>query len=150
MTDVAAVVLTPGEVHGLIEAAKGVLASGYAPYSGFRVGAALLAESGEVYTGCNVENASFGATICAERSAVCSAVAHGERRFRAIAVVSDGPELCSPCGICRQVIAEFGPETVVIRANPAGESDLQVISFWLPGAFTGADLGLGGSGHGKT
>ena len=95
----------------LIGNAMTAMKNAYAPYSGFMVGAALLAESGKVYYGCNVENASYGVTTCAERSAFCTGVAQGEKVFRAIAIVGGQggrvEKYCTPCGICRQVMSEF-------------------------------------------
>lgn len=108
--------LSPEEKARLLAAARGMLDRAYAPYSKFHVGAALLTESGAIYTGCNVENASYGLTICAERAAICAAVAAEgpAMRLRALVVLNGADAPCSPCGGCRQVIFEFGPEAVVI------------------------------------
>ena len=108
----------------------------HAPYSHFHVGAALLAGDGRVFTGCNVENLSYGLTICAERVAIGSAVAAGARDFLALAVVADTSEPISPCGACRQVMAEFG-DFPVRAANRAGLVFEQSVSLWLPRASTG-------------
>ncbi|MDI6638764.1 MAG: cytidine deaminase [Bacillota bacterium] len=124
----------------LIELAKGARERAYAPYSHFPVGAALLGRTGRVYTGCNVENASYPAGICAERCAVAKAVSEGEREFSAIAVVGDTEGPCAPCGICRQVLAEFGPDIQVIMANLKGNVRVVAAADLLPGAFTGADM----------
>ncbi len=105
----------------------------YAPYSGYRVGAALVGTSGLVYSGCNVENASLGLTLCAERSAVVKAVSEGENDFAAIVVVTqDG---ASPCGACRQVLAEFNPDMDVYMATPAGNYTRKTIRELLPDSF---------------
>jgi cytidine deaminase len=99
----------------LLKHARKAMKSAYAPYSKFQVGAAILLEDGRVFTGCNVENASYGLTICAERNAIFAAVAAGGKkpRIAAVAVVNKRGVPCSPCGACRQVIAEFGPDAVV-------------------------------------
>mgnify|MGYP005849738415 CR=1 FL=1 len=102
----------------LVEAAQGARQRAYAPYSHYRVGAALLGQSGAVYTGCNVENASYGASICAERTAAVKAISEGERTFVAIAVVTANGG--TPCGICRQFLSEFAPDLRVIIADAEG------------------------------
>lgn len=102
------------EFRSLIDAAIEARLAAYAPYSNFQVGAALLCESGALFTGCNVENLSFGLTICAERNAIFAAVAAGQQKFRAIAVAADTEEAISPCGACRQVMCEFGDFPVIL------------------------------------
>ena len=104
----------------LMDEAKGVLHNAYSPYSGIKVGAALLTSSGNIYTGVNVENASFGATICAERVALAKAVTEGESNFEAIAIASNTEEIV-PCGICRQVLAEFNEDIKLILQAKNGE-----------------------------
>ncbi|MFO7310526.1 MAG: cytidine deaminase [Bacillota bacterium] len=120
----------------LVAAARAARERAYAPYSEFQVGAALLTASGEIVTGCNVENASYGATMCAERVALGTAVAAGHRQFRALAVVTDADPPAPPCGICRQSIAEFAAEDLpVILANVKGERRVLTLKDLFPGAF---------------
>lgn len=116
-------------------AALEVQARAYVPYSNYRVGAALLTVGGEIIAGCNVENATFGAICCAERSAVFSAVAQGYREFRAVAVVTNGADPGTPCGICRQVLAEFGSDLDVMCFTPEGAEAHYRLSELLPHAF---------------
>ena len=128
------------EHEELIALARDAMARAYAPYSGFRVGAALLGEDGSIHTGCNVENASYGLTICAERVALGAAVVHGVRRFRAVAVATSGSGPVPPCGACRQVLAEFSPRMTVVSV--AGESRrVWTLDELLPEPFeAGGDL----------
>jgi cytidine deaminase len=131
--------LSSDTIQRLIAAASSAREKAYAPYSGYKVGAALLTDDGEVVTGCNVENASYGLSVCAERHAVGAAVVKGARHFRAIAVVTDSTPPAPPCGACRQVLAEFG-EYPVILANSGEERRLTSIAELLPEAFTAAML----------
>ncbi|MCL6471677.1 MAG: cytidine deaminase [Firmicutes bacterium] len=124
----------------LIQKAAAARQEAYAPYSGFRVGAALLCDDGRVFSGANVENAVYGLSICAERVAVAKAVSEGCRRFEAMALIADGPTPCSPCGSCRQFLAEFGAETLVIMANTSGEIKRAKVKDLLPMAFTSEQL----------
>jgi cytidine deaminase len=119
----------------LADSAKRVLPKAYAPYSGLRVGAAVRARSGAVFCGVNVENASFGLTMCAERAAICNAVVGGERNFESLALVSDGEEFLLPCGACRQVLAEFASDLVIYSLNGKGESKRYVLSEIFPQPF---------------
>lgn len=116
----------------------------YAPYSGFAVGAALEDDGGRVFVGCNVENLSFGLTICAERAAVSAAIAGGARRFKNLAIVSDSLEPVSPCGACRQVLAEFATDLQITCENKEGRQFSASLSELLPRAKTGIlDKGVG-------
>ncbi len=125
----------------LVEMAKEARKNAYAPYSNFKVGAALLTKSGRVFTGCNVENSSFGASMCAERVAVFKAVNEGEREFQAIAVVTDTKEPAMPCGLCRQVLSEFSLDIKIYAANLNGDVRETTLKDLLPYAFTKKDLG---------
>ncbi|MBV9987654.1 MAG: cytidine deaminase [Chitinophagaceae bacterium] len=119
----------------LIDSATKVRTHAYAPYSKFLAGAAVLAGSGAIYTGCNVENASYGLTNCAERTAIFNAVAAGEKTIKAIAIVFDVPDFDAPCGACRQVIYEFGKDIDVIMSNLSGKRKTEKITTLLPYAF---------------
>ena len=123
-----------GLTDSLISAARSVQARAYAPYSHFRVGAALESSDGKVFLGCNVENASYGLTICAERSAVFAAVSAGATRFRRAVVVSDVDPPAAPCGACRQVLAEFGLDLPIDGVGPQGTVSWR-LSDLLPAAF---------------
>jgi cytidine deaminase len=124
----------------LLSRAEQAKSGAYVPYSRFRVGAALLGKSGRVYTGANVENASYGATCCAERVALFKAVTEGEREFDAIAVTSDSDDLTWPCGICRQALMEFAPLMDVIASNRELGNETTTLEALLPHAFTGKEM----------
>lgn len=119
----------------LIEAARDVRERAYAPYSNFKVGAAVRTKGGKIYTGCNVESASYGLTVCAERVAIWKAVSEGEKEFTEIAVVADTHELTPPCGVCRQIIWEFCGDIPVVFANLKNDSEVVKMSELLPRAF---------------
>jgi cytidine deaminase len=124
----------------LIAVAKQARENAYAAYSNFRVGAALKAQSGRVYTGCNIENASYGLTCCAERVAIFKAMSEGERGFEAIAVVTDTDKLTPPCGACRQVIWEMCGDIPVILANLKGKVEHETAGELLPRPFDKSHL----------
>ena len=124
----------------LIRRAKEARRNSVAPYSKFRVGAALLAESGEIYSGCNIENASYGLTLCAERVAIFKALSEGIHRFKAIAVVTDTKTLTPPCGACRQIICELCGDVLVVLANLEEKIERHRMSELLPRAFDGRFL----------
>jgi len=127
--------------QALLEQAKEARKLAYVPYSNFPVGAALLTDSGKVYLGCNIENASFPLCNCAERTALFKAYSEGDTRYKAIAVVADTPNPVSPCGACRQVMAEMcPPDMPVILANMNGDVTETTVSALLPGAFAKEDL----------
>ncbi len=124
--------------QALIEQAREAMRHAHVPYSRFPVGAALLTEDGRVFTGCNIENASYPLTMCAERVAIGKAVSEGIQRFVAVAIVAEKAAPCTPCGACRQVLAEFGPMQVVL-AQPGEPWELGLDEL-LPFSFTSRDL----------
>ncbi len=123
----------------LVEKAYEAMSFAYTPYSKFNVGAALLTKSGKVYTGCNIEIASYGATNCAERTAIFKAISEGEKDYQAIAVVSSSGDYTYPCGICRQVIVEFGLDIDIVVAN-GDHYEVYKIGDLLPKSFTSIDI----------
>ena len=132
--------LSEDTIAELLSAAAEVRANAWAPYSGFKVGAAILDGAGRVHVGCNVENASYGLSVCAERHAIAAAVAAGGRDFKAVVVVTPTSPPATPCGACRQVLAEFGDFSVIL-ANPQGERRVSSAVDLLPEAFTPEILG---------
>ena len=125
--------------HRLFEAARSARQRAHAPYSGFAVGAAVLTSDGEVHTGCNVENASYGLSVCAERHAVAAAVTAGDPSISALLVMTDSAPPVAPCGACRQVLAEFG-DFPVLLADPGGIRSETSVGDLLPNAFRAGDL----------
>jgi cytidine deaminase len=119
----------------LIEAAQQARLQSVAPFSNFFVGAAVRTENGKIYTGCNVESASYGLTVCAERVAIWKALSEGERNFTELAVVADTETLTPPCGTCRQIIWEFARNADIVFANLQGESEVFHVADLLPRAF---------------
>lgn len=119
----------------LIEAAKQARENAFAPFSNFKVGASLLTETGEIFTGCNIENATYGLTICAERTAIFKAISEGKRRFKKICIVADTENLTPPCGACRQIIWEFCGDAEVILSNLQGKIETFRTSELFPKAF---------------
>ncbi len=134
--------LSSETVERLVTAAEAARCNAHAPYSSFMVGAAILDRNGNVHAGCNVENASYGLSVCAERHAVAAAVSAGCGGIDALAVVTDTSPPASPCGACRQVLTEFG-DFPVILANPAGERVITSVGELLPMAFTPRSLSSG-------
>jgi cytidine deaminase len=132
--------LPSATVRRLEKAARAAARRAYAPYSNFRVGAAVLTGSGKVFAGCNVENASYGLCNCAERTAIFSAAAAGERALRCVVVYTPTKSATTPCGACRQVINEFGPEARVISICDSAERIDTTLEALLPGAFGPGNL----------
>lgn len=123
------------EHDALIAAARNARENAHAPYSNFRVGAAVRAKSGQIFTGCNVENSTYGLTLCAERVAIFKAMSEGERGFNAVAVVTDTDSLTPPCGACRQILWEFCGDAEVVLANLKGKIEVHRMSALFPKPF---------------
>ncbi len=128
------------EYKNLIKRAEEARDRAYAPYSKFRVGAAVLCADGKIFSGGNIENSSFSLTTCAERVAIFKAISEGSGKVEALAIVGDTDQPCSPCGACRQVIAEFGEDITVIMSNLKGAVKIKNIKELLPEAFNQTDL----------
>lgn len=124
----------------LVEKAREGMKNSYSPYSNFKVGAAIVTSTGEVFTGCNIENSSFGVSNCAERTALFKAVSEGHKRFSKIAIISDSKDHTAPCGVCRQALSEFSLNIEVILANTNGDYIKKTLKELLPLAFTKESL----------
>jgi cytidine deaminase len=124
----------------LVSAALRARDNAHAPFSKFRVGAAVEDEAGTIYTGCNVENATYGLTVCAERVAIFKAISEGARRFKRIAVAADTDELTPPCGACRQILWEFCGDIEIVLANPRGKTEALRLGVLFPRAFDASFL----------
>jgi cytidine deaminase len=123
------------DLESLIEQTIKAFENAYAPFSKFRVGATVVTKSGKIYTGCNIESASYGLTVCAERVAIWKAVSEGEREFSMVCVVADTEELTPPCGVCRQIIWEFCEDIPIVFANLHGKYEVLQMKDLLPRAF---------------
>jgi len=133
--------MSGGEEEALIKAAQAARERAYAPYSAYQVGSALQTRSGQIYTGCNVENASYGLTICSERVALAKAVSEGAREFELLAICASGAP--APCGACRQVLHEFSPDLVLLLVDPQNEQSARVdLATLFPHAFQSSSLGI--------
>ena len=132
--------LDPQTWARLVDAARQAAHNAHAPYSGFHVGAALLTNDDQIVVGCNVENATFGATVCAERHALANAVVQGHREFRALAVITPAATPVAPCGLCRQVLVEFCEDLAIMMVNESGEELHLSLRELLPHPFTSKDL----------
>ncbi|MDO5307189.1 MAG: cytidine deaminase [bacterium] len=124
------------DFKNLMDKAKDASQKSYSPFSRFAVGAAVMCTSGKIYSGCNVENSSFGLTICAERCAIFKAISEGEREILAVAIYSPNSDSCYPCGACRQVMFEFqGDEEISVVTENFGELEIKKLSYFLPCGF---------------
>ena len=128
------------DVRTLVSFARRARDYAFAPFSRFKVGAAISTKDGRIYTGCNVENASFGLTLCAERVAIFKAISEGTRQFSYVVIVTDATKLTPPCGACRQVLWEFAPEAEVVLANVRGRTRRVKLADLLPDPFDSRDL----------
>lgn len=123
-------------INQLVEIALDARKNSYAPYSNYRVGSALLCDDGiNIYSGCNIENASYPCGLCAERVALAKAVSDGHRKFRAIAIVGSSEEICTPCGLCRQALFEFAPDLTVICCGSKGNYEIHSLNELLAAGF---------------
>ena len=129
------------DIQGLMQKAKEAREAAYVPYSKFKMGAALLTDKGDVFTGFNIENAAYSLCNCAERTALFKAFSEGERKYQKMAVIADTPQPVAPCGACRQVLAELcPPDMEVIMGNLKGDTLIKTVAELLPGAFSQEDL----------